>query len=327
MSKSYNKQLKEIAQNASSYYGVKLDWKLLRDPMKRGIAAWRTGHRPGANSFQWGYARVYSFLVGGKTFFTSDADVAQKLPKKLYNKIKRDAVWSDTRTKPEKIVRDRDGNKVNPRYIAGLTPQQEKKRIKEINERNRELKKHLKKGKLSAAEKKKLSRPFKTDKFLKTKPSSYTVVARKRGIAVNSSKRKEKGSANTSPQYTSKYKHWVSLKDVLSSVPAMKKQKVSEVARGVKKSTRTREGFIQAYKATNGSVAKMKKRKTGQGDQNWAKRRDEFIARHLKQMRNNDTYKTGWKPNGEPTRRHLGLIAWAYSPSPTRLKKWLQKNK
>ena len=321
MSKGYTKQLKEIAGNASKYYKVKLDWKLLRAPMKRGIAAWRTGHRTGANAFQWGYARVYSFLVGGKAFFTSDADVAKKLPKKLYNKIKKEAVWSDTKSKPLKIIRDRDGRKINNRYIAGLNPSQVKARVKEINARLRELNKFEKSGgKLTQAEKKKLGRPFKTDKYLKTKPSSYTVTARKRGIALNS--QKAKGSANKT--YNSKYRNWMSLRDVLRSVPAMKKQKVSEVARGVKKSTRTREGFIQAYKAVNGSIPKMKTRKTGQGEQTWAKRRDEFVARHLKQMRQNDTYSTGWKPNGEPTRRHLGLIAWAYTPSPKRLAKWLK---
>jgi hypothetical protein len=317
--KKYTPVLKKIAENASDYYNTKVDWKILRDPMKRGIAAWRTGHRTGANAFQWGYARVYSFLVGGKAFFTSETDVAKKLPKKLRNKILSEAVWSDTKTKPEKIVRDKDGNKINPRYIAGLSPQQQKDRIKEINERNKELKKYEKSGgKLTSQQKRKLNRPFKTDKFLKTKPSSYTVEAKNRGIAASS----KKGAANK--QYKIKYKNWVSLKDVLRAVPAMEKLGVSEVARGVKDSSRTKEGFIEAYKATKGSIPKMQSRLTGQGDQTWAKRRDEFIARHVGQMRSRDTYKTGWKPNGEPTRRHLGLIAWAYSPSPKRLAKWLE---
>jgi len=135
----------------------------------------------------------------------------------------------------------------------------------------------------------------------------------------------KKGSKNTI--YKEKYKKWMTLSDVIASVPAMKKKKVSEVARGVKKSTRTKEGFVQAYKATKGSIPKMRTRKTGQGDQTWSKRRDEFIARHLKQMRQNDTHKTGWLPSGEPTRRHLGLIAWAYTPSQTRTKKWLAREK
>jgi hypothetical protein len=41
----------------------------------RGMAAWRTGHRPGATEQQWGYARVHSFLLCGKTAQTTDSDL------------------------------------------------------------------------------------------------------------------------------------------------------------------------------------------------------------------------------------------------------------
>jgi hypothetical protein len=43
----------------------------------RGMAAWRTGHRPGATQQQWGYARVHSLLLCGKTFGTTDADLVR----------------------------------------------------------------------------------------------------------------------------------------------------------------------------------------------------------------------------------------------------------
>lgn len=43
----------------------------------RGLAAWRTGHRPGATQQQWGYARVHSFLLCGKTHFSADADLVR----------------------------------------------------------------------------------------------------------------------------------------------------------------------------------------------------------------------------------------------------------
>jgi hypothetical protein len=39
------------------------------------MAAWKTGHRPGANQQQWAYARVNSFITGGKTRTTGDADL------------------------------------------------------------------------------------------------------------------------------------------------------------------------------------------------------------------------------------------------------------
>lgn len=44
----------------------------------RGMAAWRTGHRPGATQQQWGYARVHSFLLCGKTHHSTDADLVRK---------------------------------------------------------------------------------------------------------------------------------------------------------------------------------------------------------------------------------------------------------
>lgn len=51
--------------------------KILEKSYNRGMAAWRTGHRPGATQQQWGYARVYSFLLCGKTHHTADADLAR----------------------------------------------------------------------------------------------------------------------------------------------------------------------------------------------------------------------------------------------------------
>ena len=49
--------------------------RTIRTIYNRGLAAWRTGHRPGATPQQWGYARVHSFVVKGKTYYTADADL------------------------------------------------------------------------------------------------------------------------------------------------------------------------------------------------------------------------------------------------------------
>jgi hypothetical protein len=48
----------------------------------RGLAAWRTGHRPGATAQQWGYARVHSFLTCGKTHYSTDSDLVRKAKSK-----------------------------------------------------------------------------------------------------------------------------------------------------------------------------------------------------------------------------------------------------
>jgi hypothetical protein len=52
--------------------------RFVRESYNRGMAAWRTGHRPGATQQQWGYARVSSFLLCGKTHYSTDADLAKK---------------------------------------------------------------------------------------------------------------------------------------------------------------------------------------------------------------------------------------------------------
>ncbi len=52
--------------------------KYLKESFDRGMAAWRTGHRPGATQQQWGYARVSSLLLCGKTARTTDSDLVRK---------------------------------------------------------------------------------------------------------------------------------------------------------------------------------------------------------------------------------------------------------
>ena len=51
---------------------------LIRIIMRRGMAAWKSGHKPGAGQEQWGYARVNAFLTKGKgTWQEADKDVAK----------------------------------------------------------------------------------------------------------------------------------------------------------------------------------------------------------------------------------------------------------
>ena len=52
-------------ENKAKVTGVPLD--IIQQVYDKGLAAWRTGHRPGATPQQWGYARVHSFLIGGPT--------------------------------------------------------------------------------------------------------------------------------------------------------------------------------------------------------------------------------------------------------------------
>ena len=63
-------------ESASKITGVPLGY--LKECYNRGMGAWRTGHRPGATEQQWGYARVYSMLLCGKTYHTTDSDIVKK---------------------------------------------------------------------------------------------------------------------------------------------------------------------------------------------------------------------------------------------------------
>jgi hypothetical protein len=50
----------------------------LRAVYRRGVAAWRTGHRPGTTPQQWGMARVNSYVTKGKgTYHGADKDLRE----------------------------------------------------------------------------------------------------------------------------------------------------------------------------------------------------------------------------------------------------------
>lgn len=67
---------KSLAQKSKAT-GVPLS--IIREVYNKGLAAWRTGHRPGATAQQWGYARVHSFLLCGKTARTADKYLAERV--------------------------------------------------------------------------------------------------------------------------------------------------------------------------------------------------------------------------------------------------------
>ena len=59
-------------KNKSEKTGIPM--RFLRRVFNRGMAAWRTGHRPGVAQHQWAMGRVNSFIVGGPAR-KSDADI------------------------------------------------------------------------------------------------------------------------------------------------------------------------------------------------------------------------------------------------------------
>ncbi len=75
---SYTKQWDELFPEAktleerSKVTGVPV--KYLMTVYNRGMAAWRTGHRPGMSEQAWSYPRLSSFLLCGKTHYSTDSD-------------------------------------------------------------------------------------------------------------------------------------------------------------------------------------------------------------------------------------------------------------
>jgi|GEM_PF-400546 len=64
---------KKGIQNKAKATGI--SYSILKKVFDRGVAAWRTGHRPGTTPSQWGFARINSFATGGKTRTTADKDL------------------------------------------------------------------------------------------------------------------------------------------------------------------------------------------------------------------------------------------------------------
>jgi len=74
ISESTDAALKKKAEKSGMPLGV------LKQVYKRGLAAYKTGHRPGATQQQWAMARVNSFTTKSSgTWGKADKDLAAKV--------------------------------------------------------------------------------------------------------------------------------------------------------------------------------------------------------------------------------------------------------
>lgn len=75
-------ELEESAALAKKAKASGVSLGTLKKVYARGVAAWRTGHRPGTTPQQWGMARVNSYITKGKgTYHGADKDLREaKLP-------------------------------------------------------------------------------------------------------------------------------------------------------------------------------------------------------------------------------------------------------
>ena len=87
---------------------------LIRIVMRRGMAAWKTGHRPGATEQQWGYARVNAFLTKGEgTWGGADKDVAKEVRDGGHDKGLKERIESDIRLSDKVVAFKTDDSSFN----------------------------------------------------------------------------------------------------------------------------------------------------------------------------------------------------------------------
>jgi hypothetical protein len=96
--------LKKKAEKTGISYGI------LKKVFDRGVAAWRTGHRPGTTPEQWGYARVNSFATKGPgTWGKADADLAAR--------VRKESVEEDCWDGYKPIGLKKKGNRMVPNCV------------------------------------------------------------------------------------------------------------------------------------------------------------------------------------------------------------------
>lgn len=112
---------------------------------------------------------------------------------------------------------------------------------------------------------------------------------------------------------------FLSLKQIEKYEKIAEIYKISEVARGIKKSIKTDKGFLQMYKDVKGKANKLQyiptKSNKFDGQDYWSYR-IEFINSILYQMKKTKTplYYIDGKYKGLPTKQHIILILHGYSP-------------
>lgn len=90
---------------------------------------------------------------------------------------------------------------------------------------------------------------------------------------------------------------------------------VSQVATGPR-------GFLEAYRRAGGEPEALGYYSAPSSTcvESWRTRRNNFVARHMAQVMVRQ--EPLWTASGEPTRRHLALAVWAYSPTPKAFQDW-----
>lgn len=95
--------------------------------------------------------------------------------------------------------------------------------------------------------------------------------------------------------------------------------------RGVSEIARSGRGFLTAYKVVSGEPAMLGR--DPHSGKHWTEVRRLFVNRMIQAAKKGN--ERMWLPRrkGEvPSRRHLALAMWGYSPTPRKLRNWVIQN-
>lgn len=121
---------------------------ILKQVYKRGVAAWKVGHKPGTTPQQWGMARVNSFITGGRTRVKGDPDLWAKQkgkirkPKKVEEDVSERTLTPAEKKKREEIAkameRDNPGMDMGKKMAIATATAKKVAEEKDPNEYDRE---------------------------------------------------------------------------------------------------------------------------------------------------------------------------------------------
>ena len=124
LDESPDKSLKKKAEKTGMPFGI------LKQVFNRGVAAWKTGHRPGTTPEQWGHARVNSFVTKSKgTWGGADQDLAKKV------QGKSEEIEENYKDVIKMYPRDREWKKLITKHKRHIDAFRNEKRQKDLPKR------------------------------------------------------------------------------------------------------------------------------------------------------------------------------------------------
>jgi len=113
-----------------------ISYGILKKVYDRGMAAWKTGHRPGTTPQQWAFARVNSFITKGSgTWGKADKDLASQVREMNETAEVEESLWANIIAAKRKRIKAGSGEKMRKKGEKGApTPTQIAKAKNEVAE-------------------------------------------------------------------------------------------------------------------------------------------------------------------------------------------------